>query len=234
MHRLRERAPSQKAIQWNSSNFKYSLFSLFFFHPSAPACHWRIKIILPLFSQISLFDLIIPSNNSMVVEGIGMNTLRYPTNVTAVRQAIVHAINYTDISNKAFFGDLVPWVGPEFPTVRQYYDLGNFRPYTSNETVSQLAWLGSLTWADFFPTPYDAWGEFVSNQSAAGNFALYSTPISQSCVNAFTNGSSNSTITDLCTKAQAQIYDAAPYIWLGSPKSFYEVLPLSSKIIDGK
>ena len=74
---------------------------------------------------------------SMLFVGIDMNTHRYPTNITAVRQAIVHAINFTSISDKVFFGGLNPMVGPEYPAQSQYYDLGNLPPYQYNITMAQ-------------------------------------------------------------------------------------------------
>jgi peptide/nickel transport system substrate-binding protein len=71
---------------------------------------------------------------SMIIEGVGMNTLRYPTNITLIRQAIVHAINYTDFAQKVFFGDWAPLVGPEYAAFSQFYDLGNLPPYNYNLT----------------------------------------------------------------------------------------------------
>ena len=61
-------------------------------------------------------------NQSMIIEGVGMNTLRYPTNITLVRQAIVHAINYTSFGQSVFFGDYAPLLGPEYAAFSQYYD----------------------------------------------------------------------------------------------------------------
>ena len=74
---------------------------------------------------------------SMLFVGIAMNTLRYPTNITAVRDAIVHAINYTAISNQVFFGGLNPMMGPEYPAQSQYYELGNLPPYQYNLPEAQ-------------------------------------------------------------------------------------------------
>lgn len=78
----------------------------------------------------------IPSE-SMIIEGVGMNTLRYPTNITLVRQAIVHAINYTDLAAKVFFGQWAPLVGPEYAAFSQFYDLGNLPPYSYNLTLAE-------------------------------------------------------------------------------------------------
>ena len=63
----------------------------------------------------NLYSAFTIPNQSMIIEGVGMNTLRYPTNITLVRQAIVHAINYTDLWNKVFFGQAAPLVGQEYP-----------------------------------------------------------------------------------------------------------------------
>lgn len=73
-------------------------------------------------------------NQSMIIEGVGMNTLRYPTNITLVRQAIVHAINYTNLGKSVFFGDYARLVGPEYAAFSQFYDLGNLPPYDYNLT----------------------------------------------------------------------------------------------------
>jgi peptide/nickel transport system substrate-binding protein len=244
------------------------------------------------------YSYFVMPNNSMVLVGIAMNTHRYPTNITAVRQAIEHAINYTDVAAKAYFGQLAPMVGPEYSAQKQYYDLGNLPPYSYNvtlsrqilnqsnietskfptlefrieagctpcintaqvvqgdlatiginvnveitlasamglpliggdgysgnlqaaQTISQLTWMGGLTFAPDEPTPADAWLLFVNNQSTAGNYAIYSNPVVQSCVKAWTDGSSDSILKDLCTKAQAQIYQDAPYVWLGSVKLLF-------------
>lgn len=69
--------------------------------------------------------------------GLALNTQLYPTNITLVRQAIVHAINYSDIFSTVFYNELSPWVGPEYPAWSQFYDLGNFAPYQYNLTLAQ-------------------------------------------------------------------------------------------------
>ncbi len=72
-----------------------------------------------------------------IISMVDINTNLYPTNITAVRQAIVHAINYSDISQKVFFGQTSPFVGPEYPSWKSLYDLGNFTPYQTNLTLAQ-------------------------------------------------------------------------------------------------
>jgi ABC-type transport system substrate-binding protein len=72
-----------------------------------------------------------------IVALMPFNMHLYPTNITAVRQAIVHAINYTDIAQKAYLGQLYPMVGPEYPGWKDFYDLGNLQPYQYNVTMAQ-------------------------------------------------------------------------------------------------
>ncbi len=247
-------------------------------------------------SQYGVFQF--PSKAAVFV-GIAMNTQRSPTNITAVRQAIVHAINYTAISDTVFFGGLNPMVGPEYPIFSQFYDLGNLPPYQYNVTqslailkaaninvaalpplqfrvvqgcdycnnaaqivaldlskigltvniivtpasqyalpntggtgsyalalndsqsISQLTWFGTGTFAPAADTPADNWLLSSNNNTASNNWAIYSNPIVQACVNAFTSTSNTSQIVALCTKAQAQEYNDAPYIWLGTIKLFF-------------
>jgi len=221
---------------------------------------------------------------------VGLNTHEYPTNITLVRQAIVHALNYTDIAVKAYGGELSPYVGPEYPWWKDYYDLGGFSPYQYNLTlanqllaeahitnmptfllrvqsgcplcinavqvmqsdlamiginvniaviqpslyntelgtyqtnVANAAQLGQLEyvnsgfgWGPATVTPTDYWVTFVSNQSGWGNYAAYYNPTVQKAVNAFfTNSSNPAYLQSLVAAAQAQIYQDAPYAWLGT------------------
>ena len=222
---------------------------------------------------------------------LGLNTQLYPTNITAVRQAIAHAINYTDLYQKAYFGEVTPFVGPEYPAWKDYYDLGNFPPYQYNLAlaqkliastgitnmptfllriqascqvcinaaqviqadlaqigitvnievlltsqwyapfgsfqtnvmnageIGQLAFvLGGEAWSPYALTPADYWVTFVSGESVYGNVAAYSNPIVQKCVDAFTSTADVTAIQSACTAAQAQIYNDAPYVYLGLSK----------------
>jgi len=247
-------------------------------------------------TQYGVFQF--PSKAAVFV-GIAMNTQRYPTNITAVRQAIVHAINYTAISDSVFFGGLNPMVGPEYPIFSQFYDLGNLPPYQYNvteaqdilkaanidpstlpalqfrvvqgcdycssaaqivqfdlsqigltvniivtppssysipniagtgsyaqalnasQTIAQLSWFGTGTFAPAADTPADNWLLSSNNETSSNNWAIYSNPVVQACVNAFTSTSNTTLLTELCTKAQAQEYSDAPYIWLGTIKLFF-------------
>ncbi len=224
---------------------------------------------------------------------VALNTQIFPTNNTDFRQAIVHAINYSDITSTVFYGQAAPMVGPEYPAWNQFYDLGNLTPYSYNLTLAQqylseskitspptldfstisgcsfciaiativqgdlaqigitvqivatsvsnqqapygyyptevqnanqiapLSLLGTGDWAPATLTPADYWVSFVSNQSFLGNYAIYSNPTVQACVNEFTSTSNITQIQALCTPAQAQIYNDAPYAWLGINRLWY-------------
>jgi len=68
---------------------------------------------------------------------LGLNTHMFPTNIREFRQAIVHAINYTDLYAKAFLGQMNPYVGPEYPAWKDYYNLGNTPSYDYNVTLAK-------------------------------------------------------------------------------------------------
>lgn len=234
-----------------------------------------------------------------VFVGIALNTHRYPTNITAVRQAIVHAVNVTDISSKVFFGGLSPMVGPEYPIFSDFYNLGNNAPYNYNLTlakqilanakidptklpsiefrvvvgcdycisaaeivsndlgqlgltvniivtpstqyafpntggtesyssalsvanqISHLTWFGTGTFAPAADTPADNWLLSVNNATGSNNWAIYSNPIVQKCVNGFTTISDATQLQTLCTAAQTQVYNDAPYLWLGTLRPLF-------------
>ncbi len=242
------------------------------------------------------YGYIVMPDASMVFVGIAMNTHRYPTNITDFRLAIEHAVNITDISKRAFFGQLGPMVGPEYPAQKEWYDLGNLPPYSYNLTlaqwyltqsgvnvatmqpiqfnvvagctycnsaaqivqadlsqigitvniqvlpgseynlpniagagsysaaladanqIGQLSWFGTGTFAPGAATPADAWILFANQNTPANNWAIYANPIVQKCVDSWTSTGDLTTINNLCTQAQLQMYNDAPYIWLGTVK----------------
>jgi ABC-type transport system substrate-binding protein len=88
----------------------------------------------------------------------------------------------------------------------------------ASQSIAQLSWFGTGTFAPAAPDPADAWLLFVNNQTASNNWALYSNPTVQTCVNDWTSGVSNATLISDCTAAQKQFYDDAPYVFLGTLK----------------
>ncbi len=81
-------------------------------------------------------------------------------------------------------------------------------------SIGNLGLLGGTDWAPSTLAPGQSWFLFVSNQAAYGNWAIYSNPVVQACVNAFATSGNVSYIQSLCTSAQTQIYKDAPYAWL--------------------
>jgi ABC-type transport system substrate-binding protein len=79
--------------------------------------------------------LSMPSDAGLVAAET-LNTQLYPTNITDVRLAIVHAINMTDVIDKSY-GAGTQFVGPEYPAWPQFYDLGNYTPYSYNLTLAE-------------------------------------------------------------------------------------------------
>jgi hypothetical protein len=90
-----------------------------------------------------------------------------------------------------------------------------------SQTIAQISWFGTATFAPDQPTPADSLLTWVSNQTAANNWAVYSNPVVQTCVNDLTNGTPQSQLITACTAAQAQVSNDAPYVWLGSVKLFF-------------
>jgi peptide/nickel transport system substrate-binding protein len=89
---------------------------------------------------------------------VALNTHRYPTNITDVRLAIVHAINYTDMYEKAVLGYASPFVGPEYPAWKDFYDLGGYPLYSYNITLANqylkeanLTSMPTLTFTEYSP-----------------------------------------------------------------------------------
>ncbi len=239
-------------------------------------------------SQSNKYTLAIAPKWSTMMPMIGFNVNVFPTNITDFRQAIVHAINYTDFVQSVFLGHAIETVGPEFPAFPQYYDLGNFTPYNYNmtlaeqylaeaklpssvpattlyvfsgcltcetaadivqagfqalglpsnivvETTSNMGsmflnpyptqyndslsygpymefFVGQFAYLPYMVTPVDSWANMMGDTSVGGNIAAYYNPTVQACITSFFNGSSTSNVLSICTQAQRQIYDQAPYI----------------------
>jgi len=71
------------------------------------------------------------------VEYLQFNCQVYPTNITDVRLAMVHAINYSAVIQVGADGLGVQYMGPESPNYGQYYDPGNFPLYQQNITLAE-------------------------------------------------------------------------------------------------
>ena len=74
---------------------------------------------------------------SAAMTGLVFDTQVFPTNITDVRLAIVHAINMSGLIQNAYQGEISPFVGPEYPLWKQFYDLGNVPDYQYNLTLAE-------------------------------------------------------------------------------------------------
>jgi peptide/nickel transport system substrate-binding protein len=90
----------------------------------------------PLISSNPNYAYATYSNPAKLV-AIFFNTHKYPTNISNIRRAIVHAINYSEIIDRVFFGQGVRIMGPETPVYGKYYDPGNVPPYEYNLTLAK-------------------------------------------------------------------------------------------------
>ena len=101
-----------------------------------------------------------------------------------------------------------------------FSDYSSYTAQVANTaTLPQMAFLGCG--GGFLPltlSPADAWGFYVSNGSVFGNWAGYANPTVQACVNAFLTQTNTATVQSLCTAAQAQVQNDAPYFWIGVPE----------------
>jgi peptide/nickel transport system substrate-binding protein len=93
---------------------------------------WNLVLANP--TKYSYF--VLPQNAGLIT-AISLNTNLFPTNNTLVRQAIVHAINYTDIIQTVFLGNASQLVGPEYPAWKEFYNPGNLAPYQYNLTLAK-------------------------------------------------------------------------------------------------
>ncbi len=92
------------------------------------------------------------------------------------------------------------------------------RKSTSPRPSSNIMWFGTATFAPDEPTPADSWLTWVSNETSANNWAIYSNPIVQTCVNDITNGTPASHLLQRAPLRRPRSQHDAPYIWLGSVK----------------
>jgi peptide/nickel transport system substrate-binding protein len=80
---------------------------------------------------------VVSTSYPAVLAYVNMNNLVFPFNITLIRQAVVHAINYTQIIDQVAFGHATQFMGPESPNYGPYYDPGGLAPYQYNLTLAQ-------------------------------------------------------------------------------------------------
>jgi len=75
----------------------------------------------------------------------------------------------------------------------------------------------------YFPdyiSPTDYLGQFTTNQSSYGNFALYNSDSTYTAFQTFISSNNPATLTQAMTSAETQIYHDAPYDWLFLPRLY--------------
>jgi len=60
---------------------------------------------------------------------IHLNVERYPTNITEVRLAIAHAVDYDEIMKVIYYGEALRYFGPNTPNYGVFYNPGDLSPY---------------------------------------------------------------------------------------------------------
>jgi len=96
---------------------------------------------------------------------------------------------------------------------------GRFGSYQYNlqnaQNVPMMSLWEPVAYAPDFVAPSDYWVAFVCNCSIWGNQAIYSNPIVDQGVALMSQTNDETKIVEGLTSAQKQIYDDAPYVWLG-------------------
>jgi peptide/nickel transport system substrate-binding protein len=68
---------------------------------------------------------------------ISFNTQEYPTNITALRQALVHSVNLTTIDSSVCLNLCENYVGPISPYFTNFYNPANLPVYSYNLTLAE-------------------------------------------------------------------------------------------------
>jgi peptide/nickel transport system substrate-binding protein len=93
--------------------------------------------------------------------------------------------------------------------------------YTHANQTAQLSLLGGENWADPTITPIDNFDAFVYSQGF-GNWAIYNSTVCDQFVNSwFANPTNTTYLTGLGAQCQSQVYQAAPYVWIGDLQLFF-------------
>jgi len=118
-----------------------------------------------------------------------LNDTTYPFNNLSVREAVAHAINYTQIIQQAFGGYAQQWVGP-VPPAYPYYNPGALSPYSYDLTEARAEIAASPCAANAcastplkyeYLTPGADWAEtaqFLASDLAAIGLDIQPEPIS--------------------------------------------------------
>ncbi len=115
----------------------------------------------------------------------------------------------SDLSAIGINSNIEVWTVPQFFTVYGSYSYN----IAHSTTIPQISVAINPTWQPFINSPVDSWISFTSNGSFFGNYAMFSTNNTQACISAFLVSTNTSLLQSICSKAQADVYNAAPYIF---------------------
>jgi ABC-type transport system substrate-binding protein len=97
-----------------------------------------------------------------------------------------------------------------------------YGPYQTNvqnaNQLGQLSFLGGEIYSPDYLGPTDYWAGFVTNSSVWGNWAVYDNPRVDKDVSLLTSSADQTQQVTALADAQQQIYNDAPYAWLGTYK----------------
>jgi peptide/nickel transport system substrate-binding protein len=103
--------------------------------PPTPALSIAPSYLAGLASHPGINITAYPSAPKFAYLMAALDTQKYPTNITAVRQAIVHAVNITQLIQSVAEGYAQPYVGP-IPPGDAYYNPGNLSVYSYDPELS--------------------------------------------------------------------------------------------------
>ena len=94
-------------------------------------------LYLPTLEQNPCLRVVVepPSAPTWLFLMITLDTQKYPLNITAIRVALVHAINYTEIIDTVAPGVGLPYVGPISPGM-PFYNPANLPPYNYDPNLA--------------------------------------------------------------------------------------------------
>ncbi len=103
--------------------------------PPTPALSIAPSYLSGLMSNPGLNVTAYPNAPAFAYLMAPLDTQKYPTNITAVRQAIVHAVNISQLIQSVAAGYAEPYVGP-IPPGDAYYNPSNLSIYSYNPSLS--------------------------------------------------------------------------------------------------
>jgi ABC-type transport system substrate-binding protein len=152
--------------------------------------------------------------NAGYPNGVGMPSLWLRTIAGCVHCAIAAEEIQDDLANVGITVNVVT-----APPSNYWNTYGSYQTNLQNAyQLDQLSFLGGPSYIPDYLGPSDYWVGFVTNSSAWGNWAVYNNPRVDQDVSLLTSTANQSQQIKALSDAQQQIYNDAPYAWLGTYK----------------